>query len=278
MSPRKLRLALSFLLGGTAILAVLRGPARGQDDWDVPKKAADGPMNGNFVQQGQWTLPNFDQWVLRGRSRDQFESTLKSLLALQVQNVGRACQLSAAQREKLELAGECDLKRTSRQIDKLREEFRQAAQDQETYSRLINEGSQMQMALQTGIYGDSSLYQKVLRQTLNGEQSQGYERQERLRRKFRYEAKIELVMSNLESTISLTVEQRQRLVKLLVDETEPPRKFGQYDMYVVFMQLGKLSDEKLKPILDESQRQSLARLVNQYRGMEQMLKAQGVLD
>jgi hypothetical protein len=246
--------------------------ALGQDDWDVPKKVVN---QNNF--EGQWTLPNFDQWVLRNRTRDQIEKSFKQMLALQVQNVGRACELSAAQREKLQMAAECDLKRTSRAIDELREKFRQAGQDQETYSRLITEGSTMQMSLQSGIYGESSLFQKVLRQTLNPEQSLRYERQERERRKFRYEAKIELVMSNLEGSISLTADQRRRLVKLLVDETEPPKKFGPYDTYVVFWQLGKLGEAKLKPILDESQRKSLKVLLGRYRGMEQMLQSQGYL-
>jgi hypothetical protein len=304
MLPRRpnLRLVLGFLLiAGVAIPGSLYGgplivttneaidddsnatvgnappAALGQDDWDVPKKAADGAMNGNFVQQGQWNLPNFDQWVLRNRTRDQIEKSFKQMLALQVQNVGRACELSAAQREKLQMAAEYDLKRMSRAIDELREKFRQAGQDQETYSRLINEGSTMQMSLQSGIYGESSLFQKVLRQTLDREQSLRYERQERERRKFRYEAKIELVMSNLEGSISLTAEQRQRLVKLLVDETEPPKKFGPYDTYVVFWQLGKLGEAKLKPILDDSQRKSLKGLLDRYRGMENMLQSQGYL-
>jgi hypothetical protein len=273
MTNRESRLTLAFLLAGLAFTAGPSGSvAWGQDDWDVPKKAAQ-PM----AVQGQWSLPNFDQWVLGNRNPGQIENTLKVFLALQVRAVARACELSPAQREKIELAGECDRKRMLRAIDELRERFRQAGQDQETYSRLINEGSTMQNALQTGIYGESSLYQKVLRQTLKGDQSLRYEKQERERRKFRYEAKIELVMSNLESSISLTADQRKRLVKLLVDETEPPKKFGPYDIYVVFYQLGKLGDAKLKPILEESQRQSLNRLVNQYRGMERTLKAQGIL-
>jgi hypothetical protein len=251
----------------------LSAAAWGQDDWDVPKKA-----DQQMEVQGQWALPNFDQWVLGNRTSGQIKSSLKVRLALQVQNVARACDLSAAQREKLELAGDCDLCRVLQTIEELRERFRQAPQDQESYSRLINDGSRMQMMLQTGIFGESSLYQKVVRQTLNGDQSARYERQERERRKFHYEAKIQQVMSNLESSISLTADQRQQLTKLLLDETEPPKKFGQYDFYVVFFQLGKLDDAKLKPILDESQRQSLRKAIDRYRGIERTLRAQGVLD
>ncbi len=265
------RLARSVLLAGMFFSARL--PAWGQDDWDVPKK----PVDPAAIQR-QWNLPNFDQWVLGNKTRDQIKGMIKQMLALQLQNVSLACDLTAGQREKIELAGEYDMIRMSRAIDDLGERFRRAAQDQETYSRLINEGSAMQMSLKSGIYDESSLFRKVLRQTLNRDQALRYERQERLRRKFRYEAKIELALSNLEGSISLTADQRQRLVKLLVDETEPPKKFGQYDTYVVFMQLGKLSEVKLKPILDESQRKSLKTLVDRFRGFDRMLQTQGYID
>ena len=275
--PLSARTALRFPVGflamaGTFFSADLQLPARGQDDWDVPKKPVD-----PAAVQGQWNLPNFDQWVLGNKTRDQIKGMIKQMLALQLQNVSLACELSAGQREKIELAGEFDRIRMSRAIDDLGERFRQAAQDQETYSRLINEGSAMQMSLKSGVYDDSSLFRKVVRQTLDRDQALRYERQERLRRKFRYEAKIELALSNLEASVSLTAGQQQRLVKLLIDETEPPKKFGQYDTYVVFMQLGKLSEAKLKPILDDSQRKSLKTLVNRFRGMERMLQAQGYL-
>src|SRR5208337_1179487 len=103
--------------------------------------------------------------------------------------------------------------------------------------------------LQTGLFGDSSLYGKTLTQLLDGEQLARYEQQQRQRRKFRYEAMIEMVMSNLETTIPLRAEKREQLVKLLLDETEPPRASVQYyDQQFVFWQARKLGDAKLKPI------------------------------
>jgi hypothetical protein len=273
MATRKLPALGIVLVVGTVVSAILHArTARGQDDWDVPKKHVDRAM-----EEGQWTLPNFDQWVLRGRNRKQIETTLKQKLSLQVQNVNRARELSDAQREKLQMAGEFDIKRMSRAIDELREKFRLAGQDQDTYSRLITEGSMMQQSLQSGVSGDTSLFQKVLQQTLNQQQSAQYEQQERERRKFHYQAKIELTFLNLEGSISLTADQRQQLIKLLVDQTEPPKKFGQYDTYAIFYKLGKISDAKLKPILDDSQRQALKKMIDRFRGIEPTLRSQGYL-
>ena len=215
--------------------------------------------------------------MLGGRSLEQVERSFKSLLVLQIDSVARACELSAAQREKLQLAGEYDLKRMSREMSALREKFNEGRRDQQKYNDLVNEASMMQTKLQTGIYGELSFFQKVLGQTLSRDQSLRYEQQERQRRKFRYQARIELVVSNLEGSVSLTGDQRRRLVKLLVDETEPPKKFGQYDTYVVFYNLGKLDEAKLKPILDDSQRKSLKRLISRFGGMKQILQSQGYL-
>jgi hypothetical protein len=269
-----LRFALRLLsMAGMVLLSGLHGRvAWGQDDWDVPKKAVNQP-NQQFVM----ALPDFDQWVLGGKTRDQIERLVKSQLALQVDSVALACELSDAQREKLRLAGEGDLIRLHRTIEQFREKFRDAGQDQQKINTVVSEASSLQIKMQTGLYDDSSLYQKVLRQTLNHEQAARYEQQERERRKFHYEAKIELAMSNLENSISLRAEQRQRLVKLVLDETEPPKKTGQYDYYVVLLQMSRLDDEKLKPILDDAQRQSLKKVFDRYRGVEPFLRKQGYL-
>ncbi len=72
-------------IAALVMLVGLCGPAaRGQDDWDVPKKQEDQQVRGF----NQFALPDFDQWVLRGRSRDQLQRTQKSSLDLQIDNVG----------------------------------------------------------------------------------------------------------------------------------------------------------------------------------------------
>ena len=195
---------------------------------------------------------------------------------MQLASIARACELTAAQQQKLELAGKYDVQRLKHELDELKARFGAGRQDQQTYSELINAGSTMQTRLQTGIYDESSFYHKVLGQTLTPDQSARLERQERERRKFNYTAKIELVMSSLQSNLACTAEQRQRLVKLVVDNSEPPKKnLGQYYSYVVIYQLGKLDETKVKAILDDSQWKSFKAITDQYRGMEQFLKQQG---
>jgi hypothetical protein len=261
-------LALAGMVGPGGLCARI---AQAQDDWDMAKKPAD-RQNGNV----RFGLPDFDQWVFGGRG-DMGENMLKTQLAVRLEAANHACELSPAQREKLRLAGEGDLKRLSRSIGQAREAYREIGQDQQklnAFSQLI---SKLQTSIQSGVFGESSLYQKVLQETLTKDQAARYELQERERRKFRYEAKIELVLTNFENSLVLRADQRQRLVKLIVDETEPPKKAGPYDFYAVLFQAAKLDDEKVKPILDEGQRESFKKVFNQYRGLEQFLRGQGYI-
>ncbi len=119
---------------------------------------------------------------------------------------------------------------------------------------------------------------KVLQRTLDPEQTAQLEQQETARRKFRYEAKVGLVVAALESGIPLRDEQRQKLLKVLLEETRPPRQFGQYDYYVVLYQAAKLDEGKLKPIFDDDQWRALTQLFAQIQGIEAHLKRTGVLD
>ena len=135
----------------------------------------------------------------------------------------------------------------------------------------------MQMTLQTGLFSDASFLHKAIRKTLNAEQTQRYDAVDLERRTFRYHAKIDLVVAMLENSLPLRDDQRQRVRKLLRYETQPPRKFGQYDYYVVMYQLSKLPEEKLKPIFEEAQWRLLSKQFQQARGMEQFLKQNQLL-
>ena len=64
-------------------------------------------------------------------------------------------------------------------------------------------------------------------------------------------------------------------MKLLLDETEPPRKFGQQTYYVVLYQAGTLEEEKLKAIFDDAQWQAINQLVSQAKVMKTHLESSG---
>src|SRR5208283_5075319 len=89
--------------------------------------------------------------------------------------------------------------------------------------------------------------------------------------------KVELAVAQLDQTVGFRDEQRRRLVELILSETQPPTRFGQYDYYLVMYQAGQIAEAKLKPLFEDRQWALLNRQLNQMRGMQQFLQDQGLL-
>ena len=73
------------------------------------------------------------------------------------------------------------------------------------------------------------------------------------KRLFRYRAKVELIVASLDQTVGFSDDQRRQLVELILRETELPKRFGQYDYWLVMYQTGKIPESKLKTIFDDKQ-------------------------
>lgn len=249
--------------------------AWGQDDWDAAKDVVRQPNE--FAIMRVMPPAEFDRWVSGGKTTDQVQREMESLLALHVESAARMGGLSDAQKKKLALAGHGDMKRLSRNMDELKEKFRDVGQDQEKFRKIMNEVSLLRTKMQSDIFGESSLYRKTLKQTFTRDQAARYEEEEWQRRRFRYEARIELVMCELETTLPLRPEQRQRLVKLVLEETQPPSKFGPYDNLLVIYQLRKLGETKVRPLFDDAQWRVLKIVLDRSVGMEEHLRMNGAL-
>jgi hypothetical protein len=99
----------------------------------------------------------------------------------------------------------------------------------------------------------------------------------REKRLFRYRAKVELIVASLDQAVGFSDDQRRALIELILRETEVPKKFGQYDYWLVMYQTGKIPESKLKTIFDDKQWGFMNRQLNQMRGMEQFLRNNGML-
>jgi len=82
----------------------------------------------------------------------------------------------------------------------------------------------------------------------------------------------------LESGLPLRDEQRQKLITLIVENTKPPRRFGNTDYYVILWNVSQVPKDKLQPLFDDAEWKLLSRQLDQVRGMEHWLKQSGALD
>jgi hypothetical protein len=264
--PRLLRclpvIALLWTLNaGTAAFAQI-------DDDDPPADVQEA-QNARFeIQEDQ-----FDAWIFQNvRNSTVARTQLIKSLRLHADDVDRGCALSEDQRKKLHLAGRGDINRFFEQVEIERQKFLLVRKDPKKFNEIWQDIQPLQLNFQAGLHGENSLFQKTLRNMLATEQLESFSRHEAERRDFHYRAKVELVVSMLESAIPLRDEQRQKLIVLVVTQTKPPQHFTQQDFNVVLWNLSKLPESKLKPLFDETQWKILTQQFARVQGMGALLK------
>jgi hypothetical protein len=205
------------------------------------------------------------------------KAKLTTLLALQLEDVDKTCGLAEAQKKKLLLAGRGDIKRFMDQVEEKRQRFMLIKNDQNKIGEFYQEIVPLQTALQSGIYHTGSVFSKTLKKALGSEQATRYDKVVAEKQQFRYRAKVELVVAQLDQSVRFTDQQRRGLRDLILQETRAPRRFGQYDYYIVLYQASKIAPERMKTIFDEAQWKLLNSQLAQGRGMELFLKNSGYL-
>ncbi len=247
--------------------------AADEDDDDPPAPAAQ-PNNGFFIQE-----ENFDQWIFQGSNnaaagKARIESNVKMKLA----ELRRICDLTDAQAKKLSLAARGDMRQFFEEVEVVRKKFLKVRNDQNAFNQIWQEINPLQQKQQRGLFGDSSFFAKTVRNTLTREQHEKYQVVLDDRRRFRYQAAAEVALHNLSNSPGLRHEQHEAIFKLIIEETQPPLTFGQYDQYFVFYSLAKLPDAKLKPLMDDRQWKLLQPHLQQGRAMEADLMQQGMIE
>jgi hypothetical protein len=229
------------------------------------------------VQMFQMDEANFDANVFQptGNAK-QARSQMETKLKLQLDEIHRVCELSESQKQKLKLAASSDVKRFFDEVAVLRKKVAGGKLDQNAWNNIWQEIQPLRNRQAAGLFGDNSFFAKTVKKTLTEEQLAKYEAVVNERRRFRYLASIEVVMTNLESSVPLHRSQHETIVKLLMEKTAAPSAFGQYDQYLVMYQLTTL-ESKLKPLLEEHQWKQMHAQFDQYRGMEQFLIQNGLL-
>lgn len=244
-----------------------------QDEDDEPAAVPQAQIANFEIQENQ-----FDSWIFQNlQTVAQARKRLEQMLTLQMDDVDRACQLTEAQKKKLQLAGRGDMLQFFEKVEVVRKKFLLVRKDQQKFNQIWQDISPLQVQFQAGLFGDDSFYHKTLRNMLKGEQLSKFTQIDGERRKFQYRAKVELVVAMLENALPLRDEQRQKLITLIVEETKPPRRFGQQDYYLVMWNISKIPEKALKPLFTDQEWKILNQQFQQVRGLEQWLKQSGML-
>jgi hypothetical protein len=267
------RTCLAIVLG-LAVWGAAPGYVRAQDDEVVPEVQPADVNEQNFMVADE----NFDQWVFGGRgTQANNQKRFEALLKVQVEGVERTCRLSDDQKKKLTLAGNVDIKRFFVRVAVLKKRFDQIKNDQNKFQEFWQLMQPVQTDMNRGIFGEGSYYRKTLKNLLTASQVIETENAERERRLFNFRSKVESVVTSLDEVLSLSADQRRKLVGLLTEPQMIPRTMGQdaVCMYAVLYLASRIPDEKLKQVLDVPQFNTVKRILNMTRGYAQYVKSNG---
>ncbi len=92
-----------------------------------------------------------------------------------------------------------------------------------------------------------------------------------------YQSTIETCLVAMEDLVPMTAAQHDGMVKLLVEETPAPPKYGALGYIYVCFRLATFSDQRLAQILDDRQRLLLERHLADAEGLKPFLIQQGLL-
>jgi hypothetical protein len=266
----KTKLALLVMTLATLLVP----PARGEDDWDADSGSP--AVRDAAMQRGGFDVEmNVNCWVCGNTDIAGAKRRTESMLNMRIVSLERTARLSKEQVEKLRLAGRYDVTSFFRKLDAIKEEFRGVGVNDVKFQQVWTRVQPLQAQFNVGMFDETSLFNKVLQGMLRRNPSADYEKEELQRRQFHYRATIELAVTMFESSVPLTVVQREKFVKVLLQETKPPKSIGNQPMYAVIYQASKLDENKLKPIFDDAQWHKLSNALRSARGFEQMLKSQG---
>ena len=231
----------------------------------------------NAAQQNFFVDENFDPWIFPGvQNAEAGRQRLQTQVKLKLSEIERVCQLTPEQKQRLELAAKGDLQRFFDQMALVRKKFDKVKHDQNAWGEIWPEIQPLQ-AKQARLTEADSLLMKILPKTLTSEQVARYDVVAKERRLFRFRASVANSLVTLDSAVALKHEQREAITKLLLEETQPPQTFGQYNHYLVMYRLATLPQDKIKPLMDARQWQAISQQFNQYRGMRSFLVEQGLI-
>jgi flagellar motility protein MotE (MotC chaperone) len=190
--------------------------------------------------------------------RAQLETQLRNAL----EKLKSDCRPTESQVKKLELAGRGDIKRFLDRLEKAARDYDDTRGESDALQMIDVEVRRAKNVMSAGLFGEDSLFFKTL-----------------VKNDLRYTLSVARAVEALQGNIGLKDHQRTELLELIIRETRPPRTYGNAsELAFVLFQASRISVDKLRRILNESQWREMSRWMTTYEqgaGSEAVLRRNG---
>lgn len=226
-----------------------------------------GSPNLGSAQVVHFSEDSFDKATFSQLALLQARQECLDSLNLRLQRIDEATKLAAADRDKLRLAGGLDIHRFFADYNSFKREipFGNIARDQ--WQKLSMESRKaakpFTQQFLSGLHGDGSLWDRVLRRVAKAEQLEAIEEIDRQAALVEYEKQIDAALLVVGRQVALTVERRDEIKALLLAETTPPTLFGTslMPLYFVLARMGQV-ESSLRKMFNEQDWLAVSKLID----------------
>lgn len=184
---------------------------------------------------------------------------LQDLVRLRVENIDRVCRLSDAQRAKLTLAGQGDLRAFWRRVEEVRAQYIEAAGDRLRTAAVWKQVTELFDERSHDFFSEDKLLLRAVPATLDEEQLKRYGSDRAERRRYRWQAQLTRGIARLELAVPLADHQRRQLIRLLIERLGPSDPTDDDAVLQLRAILFRVPEAEVRSILDERQWQSVRR-------------------
>ncbi len=187
----------------------------------------------------------------------RYSERLEAMLATHLAGVDQLCGLTSAQRAKLTLAGQGDIRKFWERVGVARGNYVLAWGNRDRMIAIWPNIQELFKEVDSEFFTKSSFFYRSVEGTLDPVQRQKYVEEQRKRERYHYEARLGLSIAKLERGMPLRGEQRERLIDLLVETSQPLEGVGESDVAMLLNALSQLPEHQLRSILDDVQLDAL---------------------
>lgn len=208
-----------------------------------------------------------------------------------LERIAASCELTDAQRRKLRLAMESDIRRFAAAVDASRAKYagiRVNLNDQDGQKKWQQFQQDVQECRQLlrRLFDSGSLFAATLPSTLDAGQVAGVEQEVAARRSFRWRTMVVSTLAKLDDMLGLTQAQHDLLAEALLthepalrlDELSPEQDNAHLQLNLVYMVLSGVDPGPLRKATSERQWRTLGLLMNQGKSMRSWIEQQGILE
>jgi hypothetical protein len=211
-----------------------------------------------------------------GRQRTAAEArrTCTDTLTARIAEVDRLCALSEAQKEKLRLMGQGDIKRFFDLVERLRDELKNSPEPWHGH-QLFDATGDVRMMFLSGLFHEYSLFRKGMSNILDTKQLVVYVQQLERSRQNRHEDNAKRVMSLLETSVYLSDAEQNEFSQLILREIPPCLSDGPYEVHYLLLQMGRLAEKRPERFSNRRLRELILSYKHQFESMEPILRRSG---